>query len=46
MGLILEMMGSINMTDCATLRMEVIPSEIIGGIGGRLKALLCKAHCG
>lgn len=43
---ILEMMKLVSMILCVTLRMERVPSEIIGGIGGRLKALLCKAHCG
>lgn len=31
---------------CVTFWMESIPSEVIGGIRGRLKALLCKVHCG
>ena len=34
------------MTDCVTLCGDVIPSKIVGGIGGRPKALLCKAQCG
>lgn len=44
MGWIL--MKLVNIILCVTSRMEVIPSELVGGIGGRLKALLCKAHCG
>lgn len=46
MELILQMMNLVNVMDCVTLWMEVVPSEIISGIGGRLKALLCKAHSG
>ena len=46
MELMLGVMRLINMIDGATLWMELVPSVIIGGISGRVKALLCKAHCG
>ena len=46
MELILGVKRLISIVDGAVSETKSKPAEIIGGIGGRMEALLCKAHCG